>query len=143
MANSGEYTRAEDAPSRSTEITPTMSVASFESVFPGTDSETLVASSSIGLGVFCKCGWDVACPADVHVAVSSRFNSSSDVRSCGSCRLDDFDDVLSSGVGNGVAMSKQKRRMGRARYGIVQLVPLSKGERANDEHLIRLLVRQA
>ena len=78
----------------------------------------------------------------MHVAVSSWFNSSSDVRSCGSCRLDDFDDVLLSGVGNGVAMSKQKRRMGRARYGIVQLIPFSRSERASDEHLIRLLVRQ-
>lgn len=140
MANFGEYTRAEDAPSKSTEITPTMSVASFESVSPGTDSETIVASSSTGLGVSCECGWDVACPADVHVASSSRLNSSSEVRSCGSCRLDDFNDVLSSGVGNEVAMSKQKRRMGRSRYGIVQLIPFSKNERASDKYLIHKLI---
>ena len=104
----GENTKVKYAPSSSTEITPTMPVSSFESAFPRIDSETAVASSSTGPGASCQCGWDTERPADVDVALFSLLDPSSEVCSCGSCRLD-FDDMLSSGIGNEVAMSKQNR----------------------------------
>lgn len=100
--------RVEYAPSSSTEIMPTIPVLSLESVFPGVDPDIAVASPSAGLGASCKCGRDAECPADVHVALLSRSGSSREVRSWGTCRLDGFDDTLSSGVNSGVAMDNDK-----------------------------------
>lgn len=90
-----------------------MRVASFESAFARIDSETLVASSSAGVETSSRYDWDVECSPGFHAVLFPRLDSSSEVRSCGSCRLDKFDVVFPSGmIVQEVAAGKQNRRNG-------------------------------
>lgn len=103
--------RAEyNIPSKSTEITPTMSVSTFRSFFPLSISETLLSSSLATVespGLHCC---DDLGSVDEFAVRMSLWDSSSGVCSCGSCSVDDMDDVVASGLGADTAITTRHRR---------------------------------